>query len=159
MSAVFEIEHQIRPMRERDIAAVLRIEKLCYAFPWTAGIFHDCLKVGYSCWVHESAGQISGYYALMMGPGEAHMLNVAISPDWQGQGLGRNLVLHAIDSSRHHHAQRIFLEVRPSNEIARRLYFNLGFEDIAIRKDYYPADEGREDACVMRLILAAGAPS
>lgn len=153
MSAVFEIEHQIRPMRERDISAVLRIEKLSYEFPWTAGIFHDCLKAGYSCWVHESAGQVSGYYVLMSGPGEAHMLNVAVSPDWRGQGLGRNLVLHAVDSSRDRHARLLFLEVRPSNETARLLYKNLGFEDIALRKAYYPAKDGREDAYVMRLML------
>lgn len=153
MSAVFEIEHRIRPMRERDISAVLRIEKLSYEFPWTAGIFHDCLRAGYSCWVHESGGQVSGYYVLMMGPGEAHMLNVAVSPDWRGQGLGRNLVLHAVDASRDRHAQLLFLEVRPSNEVARRLYVNLGFEDVAIRKAYYPAPDGREDAYVMRLML------
>jgi ribosomal-protein-alanine N-acetyltransferase len=153
MSAVFELEHLIRPMRERDIAAVLRIDKLSYEFPWTAGIFHDCLRAGYSCWVHESAGQVSGYYILMMGPGEAHILNVAVAPDWRGQGLGRNLVLHAIDGSRQLNVGLLFLEVRPSNEVARRLYLDLGFEDIAIRKGYYPAIEGREDACVMRLKL------
>ena len=153
MSAVFEIEHLIRPMRQRDIAGVLRIEKLSYEFPWTAGIFHDCMQAGYSCWVHESAGQVSGYYVLMIGPGEAHMLNVAVSPDWRGQGLGRNLVLHAIDGSRDRHAHLLFLEVRPTNEAARKLYFNLGFEDIGKRRDYYPALEGREDACVMRLML------
>jgi [ribosomal protein S18]-alanine N-acetyltransferase len=153
MSAVFEIEHQIRPMRDCDIAAVLRIEKSSYEFPWTAGIFHDCLKAGYSCWVHDSAGQVSGYYVLMMGPDEAHMLNIAVSPDWRSQGLGRNLVLHAVDSARDRHAHLLFLEVRLSNDIARKLYVDLGFEDIAIRKDYYPALEGREDAYVMRLML------
>ncbi|MGA7180606.1 MAG: ribosomal protein S18-alanine N-acetyltransferase [Thiobacillaceae bacterium] len=153
MSAVFEIEHVIRPMRERDIAAVLRIDKLSYEFPWTAGIFHDCLQAGYSCWVHESAGQVSGFYVLMIGPGEAHMLNVAVSPDWRGQGLGRNLVLHAIDGSRDRHARLLFLEVRPSNDIARKLYLDLGFEQIAIRRDYYPSVSGREDAHVMRLTL------
>ena len=153
MSAVFELEHMIRPMRERDIAAVLRIEKLGYEFPWTAGIFHDCMRAGYSCWVHDSAGQVSGYYVLMMGPGEAHMLNVAVAPEWRGQGLGRNLVLHAIDASRQMNADLLFLEVRPSNEAARKLYRDLGFEDIAIRKEYYPALQGREDAYVMRLKL------
>ena len=153
MSAVFELEHRIRPMRERDIAAVLRIEKLSYEFPWTAGIFHDCLTAGYSCWVHESAGQVSGYYVLMMGPGEAHILNVAVAPDWRGNGLGRNLVLHAIDGARQFNTTVLYLEVRPSNEVARALYRNLGFEDIAIRREYYPALEGREDAYVMRLNL------
>ena len=153
MSAVFELDHLIRPMRDRDIAAVLRIEKLSYEFPCTGGIFHDCMKAGYSCWVHESAGQVSGYYVLMVGPGEAHILDVAISPDWRGHGLGRNLVLHAIDGARQWNARLLFLEVRPSNEVARQLYRDLGFEDVAIRKQYYPAREGREDACVMRLKL------
>jgi ribosomal-protein-alanine N-acetyltransferase len=153
MSAVLEIEHLVRPMREKDIAAVLRIEKSCYEFPWTAGIFHDCLKAGYSCWVHESAGQVAGYYVLMPGPGEAHMLNVAVSLDWRRQGLGRALMMHAIDNSRDRHALLMFLEVRPSNLAALTLYFDLGFEQVAVRKDYYPAIGGREDAQVLRLLL------
>lgn len=143
----------IRVMTEADLDDVLVIERRCYPFPWTPGIFRDCLRVGYSCWVLEQETQIRGYALMSFGAGEAHLLNVCVDPFHQSQGLGRGLVEHVIRQARRLGNDRLFLEVRPSNEAAKRLYERLGFSLIGRRKDYYPAEQGREDAHVYSLEL------
>lgn len=153
MSAVLELVHAIRPMREVDIAAVLRVERASYEFPWSAGNFHDSIQAGYSAWVYEVGGEIIGHAILMAIAGEAHLLNITISPDWRRQGLGRAFLLHLLDTAMHHHAKVLFLEVRPSNANAIAMYQQSGFEAFALRKGYYPAQDGREDALVMRRFL------
>lgn len=153
MSAVLELVHAIRPMREGDIAAVLRVERASYEFPWSAGNFHDSIHAGYSAWVYEVGGEIIGHAVLMAAAGEAHLLNITISPNWRRQGLGRAFLHHMLDTARHHQADVLFLEVRPSNAAAIRLYESTGFEAFALRKGYYPAQAGREDALVMRCFL------
>ncbi len=153
MSAVFELVHAIRPMREADIAAVLRVERASYEFPWSAGNFYDSIQAGYSAWVYEAGGEIIGHAVLMAAAGEAHLLNITISPDWRRQGLGRALLNHMLDTAKTHRATVVFLEVRPSNPGAIVLYEQSGFEAIALRKAYYPALAGREDALVMRRFL------
>lgn len=153
MSAVLELVHVIRPMKEVDIAAVLRVERASYDFPWSAGNFHDSIQAGYSAWVYEVGGEVIGHAVLMAIAGEAHLLNITISPAWRRQGLGHAFLQHVLDTARHHHAQVVFLEVRPSNPGAIALYERTGFEAFALRKAYYPAKEGREDALVMRRFL------
>jgi [ribosomal protein S18]-alanine N-acetyltransferase len=153
MSAVLELVHAIRPMRDVDIAPVLRVERASYAFPWSAGNFHDSIQAGYSAWVYEVGGEVVGHAVLMAMAGEAHLLNITIAPDWRRQGLGRAFLHHMLDTARHHHAEVLFLEVRPSNAVAIALYEQYGFEAFALRKGYYPARNGREDALVMRLVL------
>jgi len=153
MSAVMELVHAIRPMREADIAAVLRVERASYEFPWSAGNFHDSIKAGYSAWVYEVGSHIVGHAVLMAIAGEAHLLNITITPDWRRQGLGRAFLYHLLDTAKLHKAMVVFLEVRPSNPGAVRLYEQAGFEAFALRKDYYPAEGGREDALVMRRFL------
>lgn len=139
----------LRPMRADDVDEVMAIEKRAYPFPWTAGIFHDCLKHNYSCWVFDQEGTLSGYAVLMFVLDEMHLLNVCISPDMQGQGYGSRLLKTLERIARGAKAGNCFLEVRQSNFAAIRLYLNAGFNEIGLRKGYYPASSGREDAIVM----------
>ncbi len=152
MSAVRERPApKFRPMLDSDVDAVMVIEQQVYPHGWTAGIFHDCLRVRYSCWVMEQEEQLVGYGILSSGGGEAHILNIAIDPRFQGQGLGRYLLRFLLETARHHGADTVFLEVRPSNRIALRLYDSLGFNQVGVRRGYYPSDRGREDAIIMAL--------
>lgn len=144
----------VRAMRGSDLEAVMRIETAAYPYPWTAGIFHDCLRAGHGCWVLERNNDIIGYGILSTGAGEAHVLNICIAPWQQGHGHGRHLMQRLLDAARWHRAERVFLEVRPSNPVAQRLYESLGFNEIGRRPNYYPDHGGRrEDAIVMALEL------
>jgi ribosomal-protein-alanine N-acetyltransferase len=143
-------------MRRDDLAAVAAMEAASYDFPWTQGIFGDCLKAGHPCWVMWVEGVMAGYGVLSVAAGEAHVLNVCIGPAHRGLGLGRLLLRRLLDIARWNGAGRVFLEVRPSNPVAQSLYRSIGFEEIGRRPKYYPAKEGREDAIVMALDLASG---
>ncbi len=141
---------QLRAMQDRDLAYVLAIEASAYMFPWSIGVFRDCLRAGYGCWVLESEqDDIVGYAVLSVAAGEAHLLNVCVAPAAQRRGHGRRLVLRMLDVARWHGAERLFLEVRPSNPVAIELYRSLDFAEIGRRPRYYPAPGGREDAIVM----------
>lgn len=154
MSAVLKpLEFDFRPMLASDLEALVRIERAAYPYPWTLGNFRDCLESGYSCWVAELDGQLSGYWIMMMAVGEGHILNCCVAPNWQGRGFGRQIMEHLMDTARDHKTEFLFLEVRPSNRAAVGLYQRLGFETIGLRRGYYPADQGHEDALVMRLDL------
>jgi len=141
----------LRPMGEADLDAVNAIEQATYPFPWTRGIFQDCLRVGYSCWVLEEAGQVAAYGVMSAGGGEAHILTIVVNEEYRQQGLGRRLLRHLIAVARQAGVEMIFLEVRPSNLAAIKLYQSLGFSEVGIRKDYYPDKGGREDALIMGL--------
>ena len=139
----------LRPMRPEDVAAVFSVEQKIYPFPWSLGNFHDSLSAGYSCWVYDFCDHPIGYAILMIAAGEAHLLNLGIAHDWQSQGLGRIFLRHLIDIARQDRADMMFLEVRPSNRRAIELYLSEGFNEIGLRRNYYPAANGREDAIVM----------
>lgn len=143
----------MRPMTGRDVAQVMAIETSAYPFPWTAGIFADCIRAGYACWLLEDGEVLVGYGVLSVAAGEAHLLNLCIAPSSQGHGLGAHLLGKMVELARWHRAQRIFLEVRPSNRAAVALYDRAGFNEIGRRPNYYPADRGREDALVLALEL------
>jgi [ribosomal protein S18]-alanine N-acetyltransferase len=154
MSAVLkQLAPELRAMRDTDIEQVAALEVASYEFPWNAGIFRDCLRAGYGCWVLEEEGRIIGYALLSVAAGEAHILNLCIAPGHQRRGLGRRLLLRLLDLARWHRAERVFLEVRPSNEAAIALYRQEGFNEIGTRPRYYPARHGREDAVVMAMEL------
>jgi [ribosomal protein S18]-alanine N-acetyltransferase len=146
-------EAEIRPMHELDVPVVVAIERSSYQFPWSEGIFRDCLRVGYICRVVEVAGDIAGYGIMSIGAGEAHVLNVCVRGEYRGRGLARKVLLYLIDRARNVGMYEAFLEVRPSNTTAARLYQSLGFEQIGVRRGYYQATNGREDAAVLRRIL------
>jgi ribosomal-protein-alanine N-acetyltransferase len=142
-----------RPMERADIDRIIFIERAADPYPWTRGNFEDCLDAGYSCWVAEEGPCIVGYSILMAAAGEGHVLNCCVAPAWQGRGLGRLLMERMIATAPGHGVGILFLEVRPSNGRAIALYQGLGFESIGLRRQYYPADQGREDALVMRYTL------
>ncbi|HET6602828.1 MAG TPA: ribosomal protein S18-alanine N-acetyltransferase [Xanthomonadaceae bacterium] len=140
-------------MQEHDLETVAQIERTAYPFPWSYGIFRDCLRAGYGCWVLEQAGEVIGYAILTVAAGEAHLLNVCVVPDAQGNGYGRRIMKRMIDLARYAQAERVFLEVRPTNQRAIGLYGRLGFAEIGRRPGYYPSHAGREEALVMALDL------
>jgi [ribosomal protein S18]-alanine N-acetyltransferase len=152
MSAALASESaQLRPMKQADLEAVAAIEGVAYEFPWTLGIFRDCLRAGHQCWVLEGRAGILGYGVLSCAAREAHVLNVCVAPNHQGHGHGRHIMRRLMDLARWHMVERIFLEVRPSNPKAYALYQDLGFNEIGRRPNYYPAAKGREDAIVMAI--------
>ncbi len=153
MSAKPSPELAIRPMTERDVPAVMAVELEAYPFPWTAGIFRDCIRSGYRCLVAERGGEVLGYAVLSIAVGEAHLLNLCVSPRQQSQGLGRRLLEQVLELSRALGADTMFLEVRPSNVHAIALYVSAGFCEVGTRRGYYPAASGREDALVMARVL------
>ena len=149
MSALLkEPSLRMRPMEEDDMAAVLAVERVGYPHPWTEGNFRDCLRAGYCCWVLEQDGRMIGHGVLSVAVGEAHVLNVCVHPDWQGRGLGRRILDRLLRLAREHEADTAFLEVRASNTVAQHLYESAGFNEIGLRRGYYPANSGREDAVV-----------
>jgi len=136
-------------MVDTDVTGIMKIETRAYAFPWTAGIFRDCMGAGYSCYVLEMNAEIIAYAVMSVGAKEAHILNICVSPDLRGEGYGYVLMDKLVALARQLHADMMFLEVRPSNEAARRLYDKLGFNEIGTRRNYYPAAQGREDALIL----------
>lgn len=150
MSAVLkQADFSIRPMHDEDIASIMKIERQAYNYPWSAQIFRDCLRVGYCCWVMEHQEDIVAYGIMTVAVGESHVLNLCVSPDYRSQGLGKKLMSHLLDVAHDHDANMTFLEVRPSNFAAIKLYMDLGFDEIGIRRNYYPAKIGREDALIL----------
>lgn len=133
-------------MTAEDINAVMQVEKTAYPYPWTKGIFADCLRVGYDCWVATLNQQIIAHAVISVAAGESHILNLAVDQSYQGQGIGKHLLNHLMDVARIKAADTMLLEVRPSNQAAIHLYESSGFNEIGSRKAYYPAPNGKEDA-------------
>jgi ribosomal-protein-alanine N-acetyltransferase len=153
MSAVLKDVPELQPMREADLAEVMAIEKAIYTHPWTQGNFADSLHAGYECRTWRLAGQLVGYFVLMAAAGEAHLLNLSIAEPHQRRGHGTALLREAAGLARALGAKNVFLEVRPSNRAAQGLYTRFGFRKVAVRRGYYPAHSGREDALVLTLAL------
>ena len=146
-------EAHIRPMVDPDIAEVVTMERASYQFPWSEGIFRDCLRVGYICRVVTLGKQVIGYGVMSVGAGESHILNVCIGDTFRCRGIGRRLLELLIERGTAAGMSEAFLEVRPSNTAAIRLYLSLGFEQVGMRRGYYQALGGREDAAVLKLTL------
>lgn len=140
-------------MHELDVPVVVAIERSAYQFPWSEAIFRDCLRVGYICRAIVARGDIAGYGIMSIGAGEAHILNVCVREDYRGRGLARKVLQYLINRARNAGMYEAFLEVRPSNLTAARLYHTLGFEQVGVRRGYYQAPNGREDAAVLRRLL------
>ncbi len=160
MSAVANLlQPQLRPMAQADLTQVLEVERASYEFPWTLGIFRDCLRVGYYCYVYEGPSGPVGHGVMSIAAGECHLLNICIHPDWQRRGLGRQLVQFLLEVARRKSVKTALLEVRVSNTIAYRLYTNLGFNEVGMRRYYYPGHGGREDAIILARELWEGTSS
>lgn len=151
MSAQPQELWHLAPMSAGDLPAVLEIESRAYEFPWTEGIFRDCLQVGYSAWVvHNPFSEIMGYALMSMAVGEAHILNLCVDPIYHQQGLGRFLLDHLTRIARSANCEILLLEVRRSNRAALALYDRAGFARLGERKAYYPSHNGaREDALLL----------
>jgi ribosomal-protein-alanine N-acetyltransferase len=144
---------QIRAMSESDVPNVIAVERASYQFPWSEGIFRDCLRVGYVCRVVTISDRIIAYGVMSVGAGEAHILNLCVSETHRCRGVGRRLLRYLIERGAAAGMTEAFLEVRPSNTSAIRLYLSLGFEQVGMRRGYYQAVGGREDAAVLKLTL------
>ena len=149
MSALVEI----RTMNYSDLKQVIAVEKKAYPHPWTLGIFRDCLRVGHTAWLMTLDKKVIGYSMVMLSPGEAHILNICIDPEYQAKGLGRHLLRHLIKKTDQTDIDMVLLEVRRSNMSAQLLYKSEGFHELGVRKAYYPAQDGREDAIILAKYL------
>lgn len=145
---------EFRRMRAEDLDTVMENEVRSYAYPWTRGIFVDCLKQRYECWVVLKDQATIGHGVLSVTPaGEAHLLNVCVGREHQGSGFGKELVEHMLRRAHARRADAVFLEVRPSNRVAGYIYESLGFNEVGRRKNYYPTQTGHEDARILALQL------
>ncbi len=153
MSAVLKPNYTFRPMHEADLDAVMKIEPTIYSHPWTRGNFNDSLKSRHNAWVLIQNDEIVAYALMMIVLDEAHLLNISVAKPRQKQGLGRMLLTHMIDQARELNTLNMFLEVRASNIGAITLYEEIGFVEMSVRRGYYPAAKGREDAVLMGLAL------
>lgn len=138
-----------RTMRSSDLDLVVQNEVAAYDHPWTKRIFIDCLRAGYQCWVLANKQQIVAHGVMSVAIGECHLLTLCVHPDFQRQGFGRKLFTLLLDQAFKLEAEQCFLEVRSTNDTAIRLYHSLGFRQIGERKNYYPGNNGREDALIM----------
>ncbi len=141
---------RLRLMRWEDLPQVMKVERAAYEFPWTEGIFRDCLRAGYCCHVLEDRGRmLVGHGIMALMAGECHLLNLCVHPRYQRRGLGRQLLQALLEVARKGRAKVALLEVRRSNTGAYALYHELGFNEIGLRKNYYPGRTRREDALVL----------
>ena len=144
---------ELRPMMEQDLDEVLWIEYDIYSHPWGRTNFTDSISNGYSCWVCHYGNELVGYFVLMKVVDEAHLLNIGVTQKRQGMGFGTRLLHQAIEVAHELGVASLLLEVRPSNARALSLYRHYGFKQIGVRRDYYPAAKGREDALVLTRTL------
>lgn len=156
MSAVLDQpDALIRPMREVDLDDVMINEEAAYSHPWTRTIIEDCMRVGYHCQVVARDAELLGHAVLSAAAGEAHLLNITVSPAAQGQGLGRRLLRRMLRLAAAAGADTVFLEVRVSNTVAQYLYQDEGFCEVGRRRGYYPHEtQEREDAVIYAKPLA-----
>lgn len=136
-------------MLPADLKAVSRIEKAAYNYPWSLGIFRDCLLAGYHSIVLDVGGAVTGFSIMSAAAAEAHVLNICVHPAARRYGYGRRLLNALIVKAHELEVEQVFLEVRPSNVPALKLYRSAGFIEIGVRPAYYQAAFGREDAVIL----------
>ena len=149
IAVVKDLPPTIRAMHQADIELVSTIESETYDFPWSDGIFRDCLLAGYTSVVLDRDGEVCGYGIMSIAAGEAHLLNICVSEELRRQGTGRRLLKYLLARAKTFGAECVYLEVRPSNEAALNLYDSMNFEIIGVRRNYYKALHGTEDAVVL----------
>ena len=157
MSAILQSppsEYSFRVMVEDDLDDVIAIEESVYPFPWTRGIFHDCINIGYICRVYLQKEKVIAYSIISVAADESHLLTIVVSKDEQRKGYGKIMLDEMIRVAKIHSASAMYLEVRASNKAAIQLYYDTGFNELGVRDDYYPAEKGREDALVLALDLS-----
>ena len=153
MSTVLAAQVEMLPLGHCDIDEMLLIEEAVCRFPWTRGNFVDSIAADYGVWGCRVAGELIGYFVLMLAADEAHLLNIGVSRNRQAMGFGARLLRQAMFIAGRAGARMLLLEVRPSNDKALRLYEHFGFRQIGVRRGYYAAEAGREDALVLQYLL------
>jgi ribosomal-protein-alanine N-acetyltransferase len=153
VSAQLDSAPLYRRMIAADLDAVMAIESKVYTHPWTRRNFADSLSAGHHCWIAGVRETMVGYSVASLAADEAHLLNLSIGAPWQARGLGADLLAFMLKLVKDYGAARLFLEVRPSNAAALALYRRAGFAEIGVRRGYYPAAQGREDAIVLERAL------
>jgi len=157
MSAILQSldsDYSFRVMVENDLDDVIAIEESVYPFPWTRGIFHDCINIGYICRVFLHKEKIIAYSIISVAADESHLLTIVVAEDEQKKGYGKKMLDEMIRVAKIHAASAMYLEVRASNKVAIQLYHDIGFNELGVRNNYYPAENGREDALVLALDLS-----
>ena len=149
IAVVKDLPPVIRDMRQSDLPVITAIERDTYEYPWSSGIFRDCLLAGYTSVVLEREGEVIGYGIMSVAAGEAHLLNICVAKQLRREGVGQGLLQYLLERARSFAADRIFLEVRPSNKSALGLYDKFGFQILGVRERYYKARRGNEDAVVL----------
>lgn len=144
----------MRPILSSDLGRVMQVERAAYPIPWTLGVFEDCLSSNNECSLFFSGEHILGYAIVSHVLDETHLLNICIDPRYAGRGFGRHYLSAILRSAKDRGSVMFFLEVRASNVGAIHLYHSLGFNETGIRKNYYPAKNGREDAVLMTFDLS-----
>jgi ribosomal-protein-alanine N-acetyltransferase len=152
-----EIDLEFRPMSPADVEEVMRLETSVYQFPWTERIFRDCIRVGYDCWLALKDNIIVAHAVVSTAAGESHVLNLAVTEEYQGKGIGKQFIHFLLGIAASKQAEIMMLEVRPSNVRAISCYNSAGFNEIGCRKDYYPAPNGKEDALLFAKQISEGA--
>lgn len=142
-------------MLAADLNGVQLVEQAAYNYPWSRAVFRDCLLAGYYSLVLDAGGKVSGYAIMSIAAAEAHILNLCVHPALRRLGYGRRLLNALLFKAEDSSVKQVFLEVRPSNQSALKLYLSAGFEEIGIRPAYYQARQGRENAVVLSLTLTA----
>jgi ribosomal-protein-alanine N-acetyltransferase len=156
MAAEVALPHR-RAMAVPDLDAVMALEVGAYSHPWSRGNFVDSLAAGHVAETLWHGEALVGYFVAMPGVDELHLLNLTVAPAAQGRGHGSALLAEVLQHACARRLATVWLEVRASNERARALYARRGFEEVGLRRAYYPAHRGREDAVVMRLALDGAA--
>jgi ribosomal-protein-alanine N-acetyltransferase len=154
-----EIDLKFRPMSPADVEEVMHLETSVYQFPWTERIFSDCIRVGYDCWLALQDDIIVAHAVVSIAAGEGHILNLAVTGEYQGKGIGKQFIQFLLGIAASKQAEIMMLEVRPSNVRAINCYNSAGFNEIGCRKDYYPAPDGKEDALLFAKQISQGAPA
>jgi len=150
----------IKPSKIEELQKLYKLERLCHSHPWTLNILKDCLTVGYlchsftiPCCKNPEKEQLIGFMINQVILDECNLLTICIHPSHQGKGYAANALNWLLELMTEKKIKSCLLEVRKSNDKAQALYRKIGFEQIGIRKAYYPADSSREDAIVMRKLL------
>jgi ribosomal-protein-alanine N-acetyltransferase len=154
-----EIDLEFRPMSPADVEEVMHLETSVYQFPWTERIFSDCIRVGYDCWLALQDDIIVAHAVVSIAAGEGHILNLAVTGEYQGKGIGKQFIQFLLGIAASKQAEIMMLEVRPSNVRAINCYNSAGFNEIGCRKDYYPAPDGKEDALLFAKQISQGTPA
>ncbi len=144
------LSFRIRDLDPGDLNGVMAIEAASFPSPWSRKLFEEEIGRRFShaiVAVGEPGGEVAGYAICWVVGEESHLLNIAVRPDARGRGIGRSLLKECLRRSGQAGAGRIFLEVRPSNQPAIRMYRREGFRFVGIRTGYY-TDTG-EDAIVL----------